>query len=97
MKVFSSYLPQDDSYIESYISTIGVDFVSIPTLLYPSPSSLPFLLSPPKTSKCANNFWPCFLEAFADEIGIPFLETSAKDSTNVEKAFMTMAADIKNR
>ncbi|CAL9062759.1 ras-related protein RIC1-like [Musa acuminata AAA Group] len=36
-------------------------------------------------------------KAFADEIGIPFLETSAKDATNVEKAFMTMAADIKNR
>ncbi|THU61977.1 hypothetical protein C4D60_Mb01t00290 [Musa balbisiana] len=36
-------------------------------------------------------------KAFADEIGIPFLEASAKDSTNVEKAFMTMAADIKDR
>ncbi|CAL9751097.1 unnamed protein product [Musa acuminata subsp. burmannicoides] len=36
-------------------------------------------------------------KAFADEIGIPFLETSAKDSTNVEKAFMTMALDIKDR
>ncbi|TYJ46929.1 hypothetical protein E1A91_A02G153400v1 [Gossypium mustelinum] len=27
-------------------------------------------------------------KAFADEIGIPFLETSAKDATNVEQAFM---------
>ncbi|XP_057968991.1 ras-related protein RIC1 isoform X1 [Malania oleifera] len=36
-------------------------------------------------------------KAFADEIGIPFLETSAKSSTNVEEAFMTMAAEIKNR
>lgn len=36
-------------------------------------------------------------KAFADEIGIPFLETSAKNSTNVEQAFMTMAAEIKNR
>ncbi|CAL5366750.1 unnamed protein product [Camellia sinensis] len=35
-------------------------------------------------------------KAFADEIGIPFMETSAKDSTNVEQAFMAMAADIKN-
>ncbi|KAK4336778.1 hypothetical protein RND71_043865 [Anisodus tanguticus] len=34
---------------------------------------------------------------FADNIGIPFLETSAKDSTNVEQAFLTMAAEIKNR
>jgi Ras family len=37
------------------------------------------------------------LQAFADEIGIPFLETSAKSATNVEQAFMTMAAEIKNR
>ncbi|WOG85791.1 hypothetical protein DCAR_0104984 [Daucus carota subsp. sativus] len=35
--------------------------------------------------------------AFADEIGIPFLETSAKSATNVEQAFMAMTADIKNR
>ncbi|PWA57403.1 small GTPase superfamily [Artemisia annua] len=36
-------------------------------------------------------------KAFADEIGIPFLETSAKSSTNVEEAFMAMTAEIKNR
>lgn len=34
---------------------------------------------------------------FADSLGIPFLETSAKNATNVEQAFMTMAAEIKNR
>ncbi|XP_076915023.1 ras-related protein RABD2a-like [Bidens hawaiensis] len=34
---------------------------------------------------------------FADSIGIPFMETSAKDATNVEQAFMAMSADIKNR
>ncbi|KHG16950.1 Ras-related RABD2a -like protein [Gossypium arboreum] len=36
-------------------------------------------------------------KAFADEIGIPFLETSAKDATNVEQAFMAMAASVKDR
>ncbi|KAK2983841.1 hypothetical protein RJ640_008517, partial [Escallonia rubra] len=36
-------------------------------------------------------------KAFADEIGIPFLETSAKNASNVEEAFMTMAAEIKKR
>jgi Ras-related protein Rab-1A len=36
-------------------------------------------------------------QAFANERGIPFLETSAKSSLNVEKAFLTMAAEIKNR
>uniref|UniRef100_A0A8I3NKE3 RAB1B, member RAS oncogene family n=1 Tax=Canis lupus familiaris TaxID=9615 RepID=A0A8I3NKE3_CANLF len=34
---------------------------------------------------------------FADSLGIPFLETSAKDAANVEQAFMTMAAEIKKR
>lgn len=34
-------------------------------------------------------------KAFADKLDIPFLETSAKAATNVEKAFMTMAAEIK--
>ncbi|KAK9155132.1 hypothetical protein Sjap_002612 [Stephania japonica] len=33
--------------------------------------------------------------AFADEIGIPFMESSAKSATNVEQAFMAMAAAIK--
>lgn len=34
---------------------------------------------------------------FADSIGIEFLETSAKTSTNVEQAFLTMAGQIKAR
>ncbi|KAI4832866.1 hypothetical protein KUCAC02_015810 [Chaenocephalus aceratus] len=34
---------------------------------------------------------------FADNLAIPFLETSAKSATNVEQAFMTMAAEIKKR
>ena len=38
-----------------------------------------------------------FFQEFADSLGIPFLETSAKNATNVEQAFMTMAAEIKNR
>jgi Ras-related protein Rab-1A len=47
----------------------------------------------------AANLAPCYLlfQTLADEIGIPFLETSAKDATNVENAFMTMAGEIKNR
>lgn len=36
-------------------------------------------------------------KAFADEIGIPFMETSAKNSKNVEQAFMAMSAEIKKR
>jgi len=34
---------------------------------------------------------------FADSLTIPFLETSAKNSTNVEQAFLTMAKQIKDR
>ena len=34
---------------------------------------------------------------YADGLGIPFLETSAKNATNVEQAFMTMSQEIKKR
>jgi len=34
---------------------------------------------------------------FADQLTIPFLETSAKNATNVEQAFLTMAKQIKDR
>mmetsp|Transcript_30912 Transcript_30912/g.47743 ORF Transcript_30912/g.47743 Transcript_30912/m.47743 type:complete len:205 (-) Transcript_30912:37-651(-) len=34
---------------------------------------------------------------FADGLGIPFLETSAKNSTNVEDSFITMATEIQKR
>lgn len=43
-----------------------------------------------------NEIFVCVQE-YADQLGIPFLETSAKNATNVEQAFMTMAAEIKNR
>lgn len=35
--------------------------------------------------------------AFADSLQIPFLETSAKTAQNVEKAFNTMAREIKEQ
>ncbi|XP_014260675.1 ras-related protein Rab-1A-like [Cimex lectularius] len=34
---------------------------------------------------------------YADFLKIPFIETSAKNAQNVEQAFLTMAAEIKNR
>lgn len=34
---------------------------------------------------------------FSDQLSIPFLETSAKNATNVEQAFLTMAKQIKDR
>ena len=36
-------------------------------------------------------------EAYASSLGIPFIETSAKESVNVEKAFNTMARTIKDK
>lgn len=45
----------------------------------------------PCPNRCADT------QAFADELGIPFLETSAKNATNVEQAFLTMSKQIKDR
>ena len=36
-------------------------------------------------------------QAFAKEHNVTYIETSAKESSNVEQAFMTMAAQIKQR
>lgn len=36
-------------------------------------------------------------QALADELGIPFLEVSAKSNINIEKAFYSLASDIKKR
>jgi len=47
------------------------------------------------TSKKVVNYQTA--KEFADSLGIPFLETSAKIATNVEQAFMTMASEIKAR
>lgn len=37
------------------------------------------------------------MQEFADSLGLPFLETSAKNATCVEQAFILMATEIKNR
>ena len=36
-------------------------------------------------------------QEFADSLGVKFIETSAKECTNVEKSFFTMANEIKGR
>lgn len=36
-------------------------------------------------------------QALADELGIPFLEVSAKANINIEKAFYSLASDVKKR
>jgi GTPase SAR1 family protein len=36
-------------------------------------------------------------QALADELGIPFLEVSAKSNINVDQAFYSLAGDIKKR
>lgn len=47
------------------------------------------------TSKRAVSFDQA--KEFADSLGIEFIETSAKNATNVEKAFLMMASQIKSR
>ncbi|CAF2052487.1 unnamed protein product [Brassica oleracea] len=145
------YLVQDDSYVESYISTIGVDFKirtveqdgkTIKLQIWDTAGQERFrtitssyyrgahgiiivydvtdqesfnnvkqwlseidryasdnvnkLLVGNKCDLAENRAVPYeTAKAFADEIGIPFMETSAKDATNVEQAFMAMSASIK--
>lgn len=36
-------------------------------------------------------------QQLADELGIPFLEVSAKSNVNIDKAFYSLAANIKKR
>jgi Ras-related protein Rab-8A len=36
-------------------------------------------------------------QALADELGIPFMEVSAKSNINIDNAFYSLAADIKKR
>ena len=43
------------------------------------------------------NHQPSILQEYATSQGIEFVETSAKESINVEKAFMVMSSQIKSR
>ncbi|KAI3861002.1 hypothetical protein MKX03_026671 [Papaver bracteatum] len=119
----------DDSFVESHISTIGVDFkistlelegktVKLQIIVYDVTEKESFdnvkqWLS--EIDRYANDTVckllvgnKCDLveekvvetetaKAFAEKLGISFLETSAKDSINVEQIFLTMAAEIKKR
>ncbi|XP_068647258.1 ras-related protein RABD1-like isoform X2 [Aristolochia californica] len=127
----------DDSYVDSYISTIGVDFKirtveldgkTIKLQIWDTAGQERFRTITSSYYRGAHGIiWlseidryasdsvckllvgnKCDLvdekvvatqtaQAFADELGIPFLETSAKDSINVEEAFLTMAGEIKKR
>uniref|UniRef100_A0A8B9JDZ1 RAB1A, member RAS oncogene family a n=1 Tax=Astyanax mexicanus TaxID=7994 RepID=A0A8B9JDZ1_ASTMX len=150
---FSSVFAQDDTYTESYISTIGVDFKirtieldgktiklqiwdtagqerfrTITSSYYRGAHGI-IVVYDVTDQESFNNVkqWlqeidryasesvnklmvgnKCDLttkkvvdyttaKEFADSLGIPFLEASAKNATNVEQAFMTMAAEIKKR
>ncbi|CAI0437667.1 unnamed protein product [Linum tenue] len=127
----------DDSYVDSYISTIGVDFKirtveqdgktiklqiwdtagqerfrTITSSYYRGAHGI-IIVYDVTEMESFNNVKllvgnKCDLvenkvvdtqtgQALADELGIPFLETSAKDSINVEQAFLTMAAEIKKK
>ena len=49
------------------------------------------------SSKHIESLTETLIQEFADSLGIPFLETSAKNASNVEQAFLTMARQIKER
>ena len=47
--------------------------------------------------KCKSSFGYVYFQEFANQNDLTYLETSAKTSTNVEQAFMTMTAEMKNK
>uniref|UniRef100_A0A8C7R6P8 Ras-related protein Rab-1A n=1 Tax=Oncorhynchus mykiss TaxID=8022 RepID=A0A8C7R6P8_ONCMY len=92
----------DDTYTESYISTIGESFNNVKQWLqeidrYASENVNKLLVGNKcdLTTKKVVDYTTA--KEFVDNLGIPFLEASAKSATNVEQAFMTMAAEIKKR
>ncbi|CAH1263994.1 RAB1A [Branchiostoma lanceolatum] len=99
----------DDTYTESYISTIGVDFKirtieldgkTIKLQIWDTAGQERFRTITSSYYRGAHGIiivYDVTDQEFADQLHIPFLETSAKNATNVEQAFMTMAAEIKNR
>ncbi|KAH9630767.1 hypothetical protein HF086_000995 [Spodoptera exigua] len=99
----------DDTYTESYISTIGVDFKirtvdldgkTIKLQIWDTAGQERFRTITSSYYRGAHGIiivYDCTDQQYAEQLGIPFLETSAKNSTNVEQAFMTMAAEIKTR
>ncbi|CAN1195562.1 GTP-binding protein YPTM2 [Linum perenne] len=127
----------DDSYLDSYISTIGVDFWdtagqerfrTITSSYYRGAHGI-IVVYDVTDQESFNNVKQWLNEidryasenvnkllvgnksdltsnkvvsyetgkALADELGIPFMETSAKNASNVEDAFMAMSAAIKTR
>jgi hypothetical protein len=64
-------------------------FLELSTSLLTLPPSLP-----PSLPSLPPSLPPSPFQKFADELGIPFLETSAKNASNVEEAFLTMAQEL---
>ncbi|RAL66315.1 hypothetical protein DID88_005985 [Monilinia fructigena] len=111
----------DDTYTESYISTIGVDFkirtieldgktVKLQiwdtagqerfrtiTSSYATEGVNKLLVGNKSDMSDKKVVDYTVAKEFADSLGIPFLETSAKNASNVEQAFLTMARQIKER
>uniref|UniRef100_A0A674IIW6 RAB1B, member RAS oncogene family n=1 Tax=Terrapene triunguis TaxID=2587831 RepID=A0A674IIW6_9SAUR len=99
----------DDNYTDSYISTIGVDFKirtielegkTIKLQIWDTAGQERFRTITSSYYRGAHGIiivYDVTDQEYADALEVPFLETSAKTATNVEQAFVTMAAEIKNR
>uniref|UniRef100_A0A2K5ZNZ9 Uncharacterized protein n=1 Tax=Mandrillus leucophaeus TaxID=9568 RepID=A0A2K5ZNZ9_MANLE len=93
----------DDTYTESYISTVGGDF-KIRTIELDGKTIKLQIWNTTEQERFRTVISSCYRGArgilvvydeFADFLGILFLETSAKNATRPEQSSMMMAAEIK--
>ncbi|KAJ8930825.1 hypothetical protein NQ314_016339, partial [Rhamnusium bicolor] len=87
----------DDTYTESYISTISVDFKIRTIDLDGKTIKLQIAWAAPRTKAAIISTNVFMFMSMGISWVFPSLRHLAKNATNVEQAFMTMAAEIKNR
>eukprot|EP01036_Dinobryon_divergens_P025024 gene25024-33534_t len=92
----------DETFTENHVSTIGVDFrfrtvkvdkKTVKLQIWDTAGQERFRTITSAYYRGADGIIIVY-DAFADKLNIPFIETSAIDSTNVEEAFLAITKDL---